>query len=261
MDADTIIHEIREALDEPGTKKNYWTNDRILSLVNNRYNALAWEGRFCRRMTNYEDYAGSTQNDVDSEADNPVHKMPSDFMTIDPQGDVTWKNSATDTISLVGTTINRLKEERLFDGNNTSGTPIYYILIQENMDYYDDAHYTTSAIMLIYPYPDAVGNKLEADYIAKPTALESTIIETSPAASATSPLFNERFHWLLVWDVVIPKLLKRRRNNDAAAVFSAMRDPLYAEFISYYRGSKNLGQPRTMRRLFSSTRTGVDTFV
>lgn len=248
MNADTIIHEIREALDEPNDVKEYYTNDRLLSSVNSFYKELADIMEFNIRKTNYVDFAAATQNEVASEADNPIHKMPSDFIRLYGKGGIQWKVSSSDYRNLESATYEELQSANIFEGVNTSGTPRYYIMQQENADYLDDAHYLTGNIMMIYPYPDAIGNKLEAWYIGEPADLASTLTETSPAASATSPIFETRYHRILVWGVVVDKLLKRRRNDDATYYYTAKYEPLYANMFHYYDSRKSPGSVKRIRK-------------
>ena len=247
MNADTIIYEIREALDEPNDTKSYYTNDRLLSSINEFYKELSDIMEFNIRKTNYVDFAAATQNEVASEADNPIHKMPSDFIRLYAKGGVQWKVSTSDYRTLKLTTYEWLQSRRIFTAVNSSGTPEYYIMQQENADYLDDAHYVTGNVMFVYPYPSAIGNKLEAWYIAEPTALVSSLAETSPA-TATSPIFEPRYHRILIWGVVIDKLLKRRRNEDATYYHSAKYEPLYADMLHYYTGRKGAGGVSQVRK-------------
>ena len=60
----------------------------------------------------------------------------------------------------------------------------------------------------MYPYPTAVGNKLQADYIKAPTALVTT-----PAA--TSPIIDTDRQWALVYDATSIGKAKRRLFDEA----------------------------------------------
>jgi len=253
MNADDLIIELREALDEPNTKKNYYTNDNLLVMLNNAYYDLNRKVRFNRRITNYVNFAGSVTNDVPSIANKQHHKLPSSLVMIDPENRVGWDDGATNGATLTGKSMAHLKESGLFGAVNIAGTPEYYVLDEFNSDFLDDAGITGGTIIQAYPYPSAVGNKLHVPFIARPTALASKLTETSPAATATSPIFKDEFHYLLVWMVAGPKLLKRRRNEDAKLlsdfVGSGLFSPqeLYAEMLHYYRGNKNIGEQKKMR--------------
>lgn len=256
MNADIIIGEIREAVDEPGA--NYYTNDLILSAVNQVYYELAWDMKLCKRTTNHVDSSSATQNAVASAADSPIHLMPSDWMKIDSRGQVWWQESSTDSRKLTGKSWAYAVETGLLDSYNTSGTPIIYILDQHDLDYYDDAGYANSVVISVYPYPDAIGNKLKIPYIAQPVALESTLTETSPAAAATSPVFTARFHRVLVWEVVVQKLMKRRKINDAMAIETKYLTPIREKMAFYYKGNKTMGEPKSFRKATRTTRSPVE---
>lgn len=247
MNADTLIYEIREALDEPNANKHYYTNDRMLSQINALYLELADEMSFPIRMTNFVDSSANRQNEVASTADSPIHKMPSDFVRIYEKGSVTWAESSSDHRYLSPTTLQELYISKLYDTYNTSGTPLYYIVQQEELDYNDDTGVVSSNIVLLYPYPSAAGNKLELWYVAEPTALVSTLTETSPAGAATSPVFETRYHRILVWGVVVQNLLKRRKMADAQAINSKYYEPLYADMFHYYKSDKSITRVKRIK--------------
>lgn len=262
MNADTIILQIREALDEPNDKKEYWTNDDLLTAINAYYVELAWDLEFSIRLTNYVDSGSATQNAVASVADDPVHKMPSDYMKLTEEYSPYWLTSSTDTDPLTITTWREFIETGLYDVYNTTSTtqPYYMIMDFENQDYADDSGYDSSKIVHIYPAPSANGNKLKAYYVSRPTDLASTIIETSPASTATSPIFPEEFHRILIWSVVVDKLLKRRRVEEAEYYNKRYFEPIKAKMYHYYKSKKAPGQPKSVRKLVTRRRSRVESF-
>lgn len=237
MNADDLICELREALDEPNEKKNYWTNDRLLSAINSLYVELCDLCNIPNRTTNFVDSSSATQNAVASVANSPIHEMPANFIRVAKNGAVYWAESASESKRLVPKTMRELHEAGMYDAVNTGGTPLYYVFDQESLDYSDDTGVGSSRIVMIYPYPTVAGNKLKMPYVARPTSLVSTLTETSPATSATTPVFDSRFHRVLVWGVATEKKIKRGLKEDAQ-YYNNLFEGVKADMSFYYNSSK-----------------------
>lgn len=214
-----LITEIRDHLDEPVEKGDYFTDTRILSVINRVYRKVVRRTGCIVKMTNYVDQTTTRQNVVASTASSPRHPLPTDWMQVHPIYGVFW---ASDGRQLRGTTMYEMQNVlKIWDGVKSSGTPIYYTTEDINEDVKTD--YTTEKYIFTYPYPSAVGYNLEAYYIPQPTSL----------TTSTSPLMEEDFQELLIWGPV--EIFKAKREKwQAVNYYNAQYMTLLAKAVSYY---------------------------
>jgi len=210
MTAAEIITEIREHLDEPApsstNEDSYYTDTRILSLINRKYRNIVKKTGCIWRMTNFVDTSTTTRNAVASTAGDPRHYLPVTFWMVHPIMGVRWNVGGG--YWLEGKEkLGMFRDEHSWNGLQNSGTPEVYEVEFGNMDEYDDVSSGGVGIgktMNVYPYPAASGNLLQAFYIPAVTDLTLT----------DSPLFDEEFHETLIYMPAAEFKLKRKEHTD-----------------------------------------------
>lgn len=219
MTGQELIDEIREHLDEPSAKASYFTDTRILSLINRVYRRFVRKTGCIVKMTNYVDSTTAYQNEVASVANSPRHALPSDFMCIHHKYGVYW---SSDGRELTGRNLLEMQRDTgEWNGVNVSGTPSVYSIEDINADMKTD--FTSDRYMLTYPYPAAVGHYLQCYYIPKPTAI----------TTATSPLIHEDFEDFLIYECAAIFKVKREKYDSATELFG-MAKTIFDDAKSYY---------------------------
>jgi hypothetical protein len=193
-----LITEVRELLDEPSPNAKYYNDTRLLAWINMAYRRMARITCLITDRTNILVTGTTYRNDVDSTASSPIHYMPTDFLALDPGGGVYWLDSAACLIKLREMDKKQASLEGWFNAVNISGVPKYYVINYVDAD--DVGQSKSGKRIEVYPYPSAVGNKLQAYYIKEPTAL----------TTATSPIIDNDRQWSLVYDAAAMGKAKRR---------------------------------------------------
>ena len=121
MNADTMIHMIRDSADERNAAKYYFENTRIMGYINACMHQLNRAVGYAIRYINYVDSLSVTQNEVASAADDHVHILPDDFLGLWGKGGLSWEETSGNNVPLIGTSWKQMLDEGTYELTLSAG--------------------------------------------------------------------------------------------------------------------------------------------